>query len=646
MRLHFTFSFLQLLGCILCPGLSFVQAQNCPENIDFESGTFNGWNCFIGTTTVFNRENEISLYPSGGAIPGRHTMYTKNSSNERDPYGGFPVNCPNGSGKSIRLGNDLAETEAEGVSYEFTIPANQNVYSLIYHYAVVFQDPHHEIFQQPRLVLEITNVTDNQLIECSSFTFIPYGSLLPGFYLSPNPGGNTPIWCKDWSAVSINLNGHAGKKIRLFFKTADCTFRRHFGYAYIDVNSECNSEFVGAAYCPDDNFLNVTAPFGYQKYTWYNNSFTQVVGSQQTISFSPLPVSGTTYAVEVMPYNGYGCTDTLYARLADTLTLKARAGVDRISCNGESVQLGVNSIPGLAYSWNPVAGLSNPKISNPFTSPAISTQYVLTTTNAGGGCADKDTVMVQAVILDSSIRVIGSAQYCSDSRDSSILRVQSGDIIEWYKDNRRITGAGNLDYRVTESGTYHAVLFNEEGCRVSTAKQTIRIDDPVAGIRYPIQYAVIDLPFDLKARKFGDSILWMPGTFLNTRSSYTPVFNGPSEQLYTIEIRTASGCLTVDTQLVKTAKRAEIYVPNAFTPNGDGLNDHLRPLLMGIKEVRFFKIFNRWGHLLFESKTDRPGWDGNINGTPQSNQVLVWVVEGLGVDNFLYRRKGTTVLIR
>jgi hypothetical protein len=116
------------------------------------------------------------------------------------------------------------------------------------------------------------------------------------------------VWCKDWSAVSINLDGLAGKTIRLFFKTADCTFRRHFGYAYVDVNSECSSEFVGSLYCRDDTVVNVTAPYGYQSYTWYNSAFSQVLGNSQTISFSPLPVSGTTYAVILEPYNGYGCT--------------------------------------------------------------------------------------------------------------------------------------------------------------------------------------------------------------------------------------------------------------------------------------------------------------------------------------------------
>jgi hypothetical protein len=115
-------------------------AQSCPANIDFETGTFNGWTCYTGDTEAIGVQNVISVSTSGGPVNNRHTMFAANSG-EVDPYGGFPVNCPNGSGHSIKLGSTRAGGEAEGISYEFTIPADQNSYSLIYNYAVVFQAP-------------------------------------------------------------------------------------------------------------------------------------------------------------------------------------------------------------------------------------------------------------------------------------------------------------------------------------------------------------------------------------------------------------------------------------------------------------------------------------------------------------------------
>ena len=573
-------------------------------------------------------------------------MYAANSG-LLDQYGGFPVNCPNGSGFSIRLGNDLPGTEAEGIAYEFTIPANRNVYSLIYHYAVVFQDPNHESFQQPRMEIEIRNVSDNTVIDCSSFTFIPYGTLLPGFFESPNPGSSTPVWCKDWSAVSINLNGNAGKTIRLSFKTADCTFRRHFGYAYIDVNSECSDEFVGAAYCADDTAVNVTAPYGYQDYTWFNNNFSQVIGNQQTLHFPSPPASGTTVAVKVIPYNGYGCEDTLYARLIDTLTITANAGKDTFSCNHNPVVIGANSKPGLVYSWSPATGLNNPNISNPLASPDVTTTYVVTTRHDGGGCVDKDTVVVKAAVIDSTLQVSGKTLYCFGSGDSTILTVKPTDSIQWFRDNVPIRGANQTQYNVSKSGTYHAVLFNETGgCSIATKKQEVTIDFAKPGITYPTQYAVIDLPIDLKARQFGVSALWSPGTYLNSASTYTPTFQASSDQLYTIEIKTNSGCVTVDTQVVKIVPHVDLYVPTAFTPNNDGVNDFLRPTLMGVKELHYFRVYNRWGQLLFDSRTERPGWNGVYKGIAQPTQVVVWIAEGLGVDGKIYTRKGTSTLVR
>jgi gliding motility-associated-like protein len=639
---------LRILLTCLCTfaGYLITKAQDCPPNIDFETGTFNGWTCYIGSTAAVNGENVITIYPSA-PTPNRHTMYSyAANASQVDQYGGFPVLCPNGSGYSIRLGNNLPGTQAEGVSYQFTIPANQNVYSLIYHYAVVFQDPNHKPEEQPRMEIEVINVTDNRIISCSSFTFIPYGAILPGFFRSPNPQGDTPVWCKDWSAVSVNLNGMAGKTIRLFFKTADCTFRRHFGYAYLDVNSECSDEFVGAKFCPDDTAVNITAPFGYENYTWYNNSFTQVLGSQQTIRFSPPPSVGTTIAVEVNPYNGYGCLDTLYSRLVDTLTLTANAGRDAVSCNHSPVIIGANSKPGYVYNWSPAAGLNNSSIANPIATPDVTTSYIVSTRHDGGGCLNRDTVVVKASIINNSMQLLGKAIYCIGNGDSTILSVQPTDSIQWFKDDQSINGANQAQYRVTTSGVYYAALFNKDGCSITTTKQDVMIDKARPPVRYPVEYAIIDLPLELQARQFGETAEWSPANELDNPESYAPVFKGPSDQLYTITITTNTGCVTVDTQLVKTVTHAEIYVPSAFTPNNDGLNDLLRPTLMGIKELHYFRVYNRWGQLLFETKANRSGWDGRFKGAALPTQVVIWIAEGTGVDGDVYARKGTSTLMR
>jgi gliding motility-associated-like protein len=641
---HFILSrvFLTILISNFC---LVIKAQNCPPNIDFENGNFDGWTCYIGNTTANGNQNQINLTNSG-PVNGRHTMLSSYPPGDgNDPYGGFPMNCPNGSGHSIRLGNDLGGGEAEGISYDFVIPAGQNNYSLIYYYAVVFQDPNHLEFQQPRMVIEITNVTDDILIGCSSFTFIPYGNILPGFFESANPGSGTPVWCKDWSAVSINLDNMAGKTIRLFFKTGDCTFQRHFGYAYIDVNSECGGDFVGATFCPDDTLIHVTAPYGYQNYTWWNSTFTTVLGSQQTITFSPPPPPGTTIAVEVVPYNGYGCLDTLIARLMDTLTVTANAGVDKLSCNSNPVQLGELPRAGLVYQWTPAVGLSNATISNPFSSPAATTTYYLKVSHDGGGCADRDTVLVTASIINNALQLLGKATYCVGSGDSAVLMVQPDERIEWYKNNSLLT-INQVRLPITQTGSYYATIYNIDGCNIKTATQDILVDRPKPGITYPVEYALENAPLILQARQFGSSAFWSPAISLDDPASFSPVFKGLYDQLYTITIKTTTGCTTVDTQQVKTIKSVEIFVPTAFTPNHDGLNDFLKPVLIGVKQLRYFRIYNRWGQVIFESTRASPGWDGTLSGIPQSSQLYVWIAEGIGVDGRVYSRKGSTVLIR
>lgn len=798
--------------CMACFNLS---AQTCPPNIDFEQGSFNNWVCYTGTVASVDGQNQILFNYSGPPVGNRHTMYSSVPGAGVDEYGGFPVNCPNGSGHSIKLGNNSAGRESEGVSYDFTIPAGVNTYNLIYNYAVVFQDPGHHESEQPRLDLEVFNLTDGGLIKCSSFSFFANGSPLPGFQLSANPGGNTPVWFKKWTPVSINLSGLAGKTIRLFFKTADCTFRIHFGYAYIDVNTECSDNFEGAAFCPDDNAVFVNAPYGYQSYTWYNSTFTQVLSNTQTLTLIPPPPTGMPVAVVVVPYSGYGCLDTLYTTLWDTLSYKANAGPDKNSCNNSIAQIGVPPKPGWNYLWSPFVALSSATAANPLATPDVTTDYILTIRHNGGGCVSSDTVTVRAAKLSDSLEVLGKPDWCIGSGDSTVLKVLVADSIVWYKDGVEIPGANRKTYSATETGTYFAVLYSFLGCSLTTRpvdinissvpvpgftvdkpaqcmvnnkfvftntstnavgnmqykwimgdgftatsrnitysyknpgtyevvmivnsnsscadsstltvkvnpnvfaefavdpvcinnpvlpvnktidpggstivsylwdfgngqtstlrnppvqvypvagsyvmsltvssnlcplplsiqKRFVQVSSPVAGTTNPVAYAVANLPLTLNARPIGNDVLWTPATSLSNPTSYKPVFTGTTDREYIVTIN-AGGCITTDTQLVKVVKDIVIFVPNAFTPNKDGLNDFLKPFMIGIRELKYFRIFNRWGQLVFETQDPTNGWDGRYKGIPVQTHTLVWMLEAVGLDEKTYRSKGSTVLIR
>jgi gliding motility-associated-like protein len=322
------------------------------------------------------------------------------------------------------------------------------------------------------------------------------------------------------------------------------------------------------------------------------------------------------------------------------------AGKDTLSCNRNPVPIGANPKPGLIYSWSPTAGLSDPNSANPRAGPTATTTYILTTSSAGGGCPDTDTVVVRASIVDTSIRVVGKLAYCITSNDSAVLYVQPTNSIQWLMDGLIMPGQNKIRLRANQSGTYQALLSNADGCSALTEEKTVLIETPRPGIRYPIEYAVVNYPQQLKARDFGVDVEWNPPTFLNNSSIVTPMFNGTIDKEYTIAIETAGGCMTTDTQLVKVFKEVKFYVPTGFTPNQDGLNDYIIPIPVGMKEVKYFRIYNRWGQLVFDLKENPLGWDGKIGGKLQSTQVYVWMAEGLGINDKTYKQKGTCVLIR
>ena len=303
-----------LLVLLLCLFVSHakISAQACPLNLDFESGTFKNWQCFIGNTTtmVDNNgitQNQIILTPSP-PVTNRHEIISATST-QFDPYGGFPTLCPYGGKYSVKLGNDSIGAQAEGLQYDFIVPTTVDTFTFTYFYAVVFQDPGHTPPEQPRFFVSAYDVASGLVVNCASFDYVATGAI-PGFEKS-NFG--TDVLFKRWTPASLQFAGLKGRKVRLEFKTADCTIGGHFGYAYLDVGNACSNILATAPYCRETNSVILNAPYGFQTYTWYTNDYSAVVGNQRTLTLSPPPATTGSYHVDVIPYPGYGCRDTLQA---------------------------------------------------------------------------------------------------------------------------------------------------------------------------------------------------------------------------------------------------------------------------------------------------------------------------------------------
>ncbi len=142
------------------------------------------------------------------------------------------------------------------------------------------------------------------------------------------------------------------------------------------------------------------------------------------------------------------------------------------------------------------------------------------------------------------------------------------------------------------------------------------------------------------------TINWSPPTGLNNTRISNPVAVLQNDIVYTVTAHTLEGCEATDAIKVRVFTKADINVPNAFTPNRDGRNDKFRIVAVGIRELKYFQIYNRWGQLVFSGKTLSDGWDGTINGLVQSTGTYVWRAEAVDYNGNVIKKSGTVTLIK
>ena len=263
------------------------------------------------------------------------------------------------------------------------------------------------------------------------------------------------------------------------------------------------------------------------------------------------------------------------------------------------------------------------------------------------GCKDSITKSINAVVFTADAGA--DTTICSSIPSTVMLRASAGSTYAWTPaaplNNPAIR---NPTATINNTTRFSVTITNARGCTAMDSV-TVTIATAIPNMRYTTVNALTFQSVQLQARNLGgNSYVWLPTVGLDNNRIINPRFSHNQSQEYKINITSSTGCNVVDTLLVIVKGTKGIYVPKAFSPNADGTNDKLYPILVGIKQLNYFRVFNRWGNLVFETNSGNPaaGWNGKINGNEQPPETYTWTAEGIDIDGIVIKKSGNTFLIR
>jgi len=356
-------------------------------------------------------------------------------------------------------------------------------------------------------------------------------------------------------------------------------------------------------------------------------------GLSDSTTIAPLVSPDTTTTYTVVASNGV-CNDTV--SITVTPNLFSVVGDTSYCAGGTSaISSTTNLTQNLSYNWSPAAGLSCTDCPSPNVSgaPVGVNNYEVTFTSPG--CTVIDTVVVEVLAFPNA-DAGADATICENESVTLGGTPESGVSYLWVNQSTgdTIGNVMNLGLTPTNSATYE--LLADNGQCSSTGTVTVNVAgnfDLVTNSDEEINIGN-SVTVNTTATQTGINpigqltYVWTPPTGLNDPNIANPIATPTETTVYTVTATSAAGCTQMASFEI-TVNTPFFNVPNAFTPNGDGRNDALKVLsASGANfDVITFKVFNRWGELVFNS-TDKNGWDGTANGEelPQDTYIYQSVI--------------------
>lgn len=336
-----------------------------------------------------------------------------------------------------------------------------------------------------------------------------------------------------------------------------------------------------------------------------------------------------------------GCVDSV-SKSISVANFITSITQDTTVCSGSSVPLKI--IGGTKFEWRPNQSLSSITTPNPIAKPDTTTKYYVQVTNQAN-CKHIDSITIN--IFPKPKFSVSVSKKIACENDTFKLIATGGNSYKWLNPEGLNNPAIPDPIGKTEKSISYKVLIISSQCNDSaTLFQDVNINKlPIVNItksndvNCDKRYATL---MATGAAKYE----WSPTLELSNASISNPVVNIEKSTKFILKATSVEGCIVIDSidVFVTNNMDPQIFLPNIFTPNGDGINDCFGPLSNKLITIEQFQIFNRWGALIFSTKNKDSCWDGKYNGTPTAAGVYTYYLKGSGICGKIFK-KGSVVLI-
>jgi gliding motility-associated-like protein len=318
-------------------------------------------------------------------------------------------------------------------------------------------------------------------------------------------------------------------------------------------------------------------------------------------------------------------------------------------CNGLMQFTSVINAANVSFSWDFGDGQTS-TLPNPVHQFANITQtyFVKLKVTDATGCIN-ETVAKPLIPAGGSVKArFNTTSICDQLQASFVDSSESSSTALTYAwdfgDGNSSTEKSPLHvYSSAGAYTVKLVVTAGNGCMKDSSIGLVNLSAPVISAGPDIQVMSIG-PVQLQATG-GSRYHWEPSTYLSDADIPNPIMTARADIAYIITGFNDAGCSATANLKVTVLKNLLVEVPNAFSP-ASSKNNSLRPLLRLIDHINYFRVYNRWGQLLFETKEMGKGWDGKLNGQLQPTGSYMWMMEVVDFDGNVIQKKGTSVLIR